>query len=109
MTKKLLLIVGSLVAISFATVTLANDHLPIVEPEEVGFASEQLNRIDDHFAGRVEKGEIAGIVTLVARHGKIAHFSSVGYTDAEQELPMERDTIFRLYSMTKPIASTSRW
>ncbi len=107
MTKRLFLIVGSLVAVAFATVTLANDHLPIVEPEEVGFASEPLKRIDDHFAGRVENGEIAGIVTLVARHGKIAHFSAVGYADAEQQLAMEKETIFRIYSMTKPIASTA--
>ena len=107
MIKRLVLIVGFLVAIVFATVTVANDHLPIVDPEEVGFSSEQLNRIDDHFAGRVERGEIAGIVTLVARQGKIAHFSAVGYADAEQELPVEEDTIFRIYSMTKPIASTA--
>ena len=105
MTRKPLLISGLLIAMSL--VSVANDHLPIVEPEEVGFASEQLDRIQDHFAARVDNGELAGIVTLVARHGKIAHFSAVGYANAEQELPMERDTIFRIYSMTKPIASTA--
>ncbi len=107
MTKRLLLTIGLLVAISSAAVPLANDHLPIVEPEEVGFATQQLDRIGDHFAERVEKGEIAGIVTLVARHGKIAHFNAVGYADAARDLPIERDTIFRVYSMTKPIASTA--
>ena len=105
MKKKSLLISGLLVATSL--VSVANAQLPIVEPEEVGFASERLNRIHDHFATRVENGEIAGIVTLVARHGRIAHFSALGYANAEQELPMERDTIFRIYSMTKPIASTA--
>jgi CubicO group peptidase (beta-lactamase class C family) len=107
MTKKLLLIIGLLVAVSFAAVPVANDHLPIVEPEEVGFVSQQLDQIGDHFAGRVERGEIAGIVTLVARQGKIAHFNAVGYADAARKLPMERDTVFRIYSMTKPIASTA--
>ena len=105
MKKKSLLIIGLLVAMSLASV--ANAQLPIVEPEEVGFASERLSRIQDHFATRVDNGEIAGIVTLVARHGRIAHFSALGYANAEQELPMERDTIFRIYSMTKPIASTA--
>ena len=105
MKKKSQLIIGLLVAMSL--VSVANAQLPIVEPEEVGFASERLSRIQDHFATRVDNGEIAGIVTLVARHGKIAHFSALGYANAEQELPMERDTIFRIYSMTKPIASTA--
>ena len=71
-----------------------------MQPEDVGFSSQQLNKIETYFASRVEKGEIAGIVTLVARHGKIAHFSAVGYQDAEQEIPMDKDTIFRVYSMT---------
>ena len=71
MTNKRVLIVGLLVAFVFAPLMVANDHLPIVEPEAVGFAAEHLNRIEDHFSGRVERGEIAGIVTLVARQGKM--------------------------------------
>ena len=101
---RLFLITATIFSFSFAT---AADSLPVVQPEDVGFSSEQLNKIETYFASRVEKGEIAGIVTLVARHGKIAHFSAVGYQDAEQEIPMEKDTIFRVYSMTKPIVSTA--
>ncbi|CAN0487027.1 unnamed protein product, partial [Scytosiphon promiscuus] len=85
----------------------AADNLPMVAPEDVGFSSEQLNKIESYFAGRVERGEIAGITTLVARHGKVAHFSAVGYQDAEQGIQMEKDTLFRVYSMTKPIVSTA--
>ena len=85
----------------------AADNLPMVAPEEVGFSSDQLNKIENHFQGRVDRGEIAGIVTLVARNGKIAHLSAVGYQDVDQQIPMETDTLFRIYSMTKPIASTA--
>ena len=101
---RLFLITATILSVSFAT---AADSLPVVQPEDVGFSSEQLNKIETYFASRVGKGEIAGIVTLVARHGKIAHFSAVGYQDAEQEIPMGKDTIFRVYSMTKPIVSAA--
>lgn len=85
----------------------AADNLPFVEPESVGFSSDQLAKIENHFQGRVDRGEIAGIVTLVARKGKIAHLSAVGYQDVVQNIPMKTDTLFRIFSMTKPIASTA--
>jgi len=107
MTKKITRILCLLILIPIAGYTQADDHLPLVQPEEVGLDSEQLAKIEPFFRGRVERGEIAGIVTLVARQGKIAHFSAVGYQDVVREIPMERDTIFRIYSMTKPIASTA--
>ncbi len=107
MNKKFLSIFLTAVTVFYVTVSSADDHLPIVSPEEVGFSSEQLNKIESYFAGRVERGEIAGIVTLVARKGKIAHFSAVGYQDTEQRIPMAKDSIFRIYSMTKPIATTA--
>jgi len=89
------------------SVSWAQDLLPIVQPEEVGFDSSRLKKIDSFFEQQVENGEMAGIVTLVARHGKIVHFSAVGYQDVDRGIPMETDTIFRVYSMTKPIASTA--
>ena len=85
----------------------AADNLPFAEPESVGFSSNQLAKIETHFQSRVDRGEIAGIVTLVARKGKIAHLSAVGYQDVVQNIPMETDTLFRIFSMTKPIASTA--
>lgn len=87
--------------------SFADDHLPIVAPEEVGFDGARLAKIDSFYADKVANGELAGIVTLVARQGKIAHFSAVGYQDVQREIPMETDTIFRIYSMTKAIATTA--
>lgn len=107
MNAKLLRIYFIAVTIFSVGFVNAADSLPLVNPEEVGFSSVQLAKIESYFASRVEKGEIAGIVTLVARHGKIAHLSAVGYQDAEQKIPMETDTLFRVYSMTKPIVSTA--
>lgn len=86
---------------------IAAESLEFVEPEEVGFDAGQLSKIDTLISNQVENGEIAGAVTLIARHGKIAHMSALGYQDVVQGIPMEEDTIFRLYSMTKPIASTA--
>jgi CubicO group peptidase (beta-lactamase class C family) len=80
---------------------------PRANPEELGFSAERLDRIDRSYADKVERGEMAGIVTLVARHGRIAHFSAVGYADTASRRVMRTDDIFRLYSMTKPIAATA--
>ena len=107
MNKKLTTSLLALVWIFWPTITTAQTGLTFVDPEEVGFSSGQLDKIESYFQGRVDRGEIAGIVTLVSRGGKIAHLSAVGYQDAEHRIPMETDTLFRIYSMTKPIASTA--
>jgi CubicO group peptidase (beta-lactamase class C family) len=83
------------------------DTLPRARPDELGFSAARLDYIDRFYSDEVKRGEIAGIVTLIARHGKIAHFSAVGFADVEKQRKMETDTIFRLYSMTKPIASVA--
>lgn len=87
--------------------TVAGGELPRAKPEEVGFSTPRLAYIDQFYGDKVNKGEVAGIVTLVARHGKIVHFSAVGYADVERKQKMRTDSIFRLYSMTKPIAATA--
>ncbi len=77
-------------------------------PKRAGFAPERLNRITDHLnRNYIEPGKIAGCQTLVARHGHIAYFKSFGQMDRERRKPMADDTIFRLYSMTKPITSVA--
>jgi CubicO group peptidase (beta-lactamase class C family) len=83
------------------------DDLPRVQPEEVGFSSERLSYIDRYFTEAIERGDLAGIVTLVARHGKIVHLSALGYADREKKEKMRPDTIFRLYSQTKAVATTA--
>jgi CubicO group peptidase (beta-lactamase class C family) len=81
------------------------DELPRAEPEALGFSAERLDRIDRFYADEVKKGTLPGVVMLIAQHGKVAHFSAVGYADVEKRRPMQTDTIFRVYSMTKPVTS----
>jgi CubicO group peptidase (beta-lactamase class C family) len=79
----------------------------IVEPESVGMASERLARIPRVMQGYVDRGEAAGIVTLVARRGGIAHLSAVGCRDVERDEPMTDEAICRIYSMTKPVTTVA--
>jgi len=77
-------------------------------PKRAGFAPERINRITEHLdKNYIVPGKIAGCQTLVARHGHIAHFKSQGLMDRERRKPLTDDTIFRLYSMTKPITSVA--
>lgn len=83
------------------------DGLPTAEPEAVGMSSERLQRLDRVMQGYVDRDEVAGVVTLVARHGKVVHFSALGERNVESGSPMTHDSIFRIASMTKPIVSTA--
>jgi len=79
-----------------------------VTPKEAGFAGERLERITEHLNRHyIEPGKIAGCQTLVARHGRVAYFRSLGSMERERARPMADDTIFRIYSMTKPITSVA--
>ena len=77
----------------------------LVKPEEVGLSSARLGRIRDHLQGYIDAGKLAGTLSLVARHGKIAYFEPQGHLEIEQERPIAQDSIFRIYSMTKPLVS----
>ncbi len=73
-----------------------------------GLSSDRLNRIDRFLTERyIEPGALPGALTLVARHGEIAHFTTLGKADVERETPLSTNTIFRIYSMTKPITSVA--
>ncbi|MCH7617887.1 MAG: beta-lactamase family protein [Chloroflexi bacterium] len=77
-------------------------------PTKAGFSPERLERITDHLTKHyIDPGKIAGCQTLVARHGHAAYFRSLGFMDRERGRPMADDTIFRLFSMTKPITSVA--
>ena len=71
--------------------------------QDLGFSPERLERIGTVMQRYVDEGKLAGMVTLVARRGAVAHFEKIGYQDIETGAPMELDTIFRIFSMTKPI------
>jgi CubicO group peptidase (beta-lactamase class C family) len=82
--------------------------MDVVSPESVGLNSEQLNRVGEHLRGRyVDTGKIPGSLALVARHGKVCYLDVAGQRDVERGEPMTADTIFRIYSMTKPITSVA--
>lgn len=76
-------------------------------PHEVGFSTRRLKRINRGMQRYIDQRLIAGIVTLVARRGSVVHFEKFGLQDIEANKPMELDTIFRIYSMTKPITSVA--
>jgi CubicO group peptidase (beta-lactamase class C family) len=92
----------------FLAATASAQGLPRAKnPEEVGFSSERLNRIDTILKADIEKGKTEGAVVLVARKGKIAYFKSFGMRYREKSLPMEKDTIFRIFSMSKPVVAVA--
>jgi CubicO group peptidase (beta-lactamase class C family) len=72
-----------------------------------GFSQERLGCLSNALEGYVERGEFAGIITLIHRHGELAHADTVGCQDKEARLPIQRDTIVRLASMTKPIIAVA--
>jgi CubicO group peptidase (beta-lactamase class C family) len=79
----------------------------VAKPEDVGLSSERLARITEMMKRHIAAGEISGGVTLVARHGRIAHFEATGVTDIETKKPMTKDAVFRIASMTKPVTGVA--
>ena len=82
-------------------------ELPTAKPAEVGLSEQALAQIDAKMEELVKEQRLAGGIVVIARKGKIAHFKPYGLRDREAKLPMEKDTIFRIYSMTKAITSVA--
>lgn len=82
---------------------------PVVlgEPESAGFSSDRLKRVDQMLQGYVDRREVPGVVGLIARSGSVVYHRSFGYRDTEAQAPMSNDVIFRIASMTKPIATVA--
>ncbi len=78
-----------------------------VDPGEAGLDKERLGRIDAHFARYVADGRLAGWLLTVRRHGRLAHVARCGSRDREAGLPVTDDTLWRIYSMTKPVTSVA--
>jgi CubicO group peptidase (beta-lactamase class C family) len=76
-------------------------------PESLGMSSRALGRIRDSMVAHVDEGRLPGALTVVARRGRIAHLESVGWMDVEGLVPVRSDTIFRVYSMTKPVTAAA--
>jgi CubicO group peptidase (beta-lactamase class C family) len=90
-----------------ATATTTADGIVLTPPERVGVSSEALKELDAAMQGIVDKKHLAGVVTLLARHGKVVQHKAYGVQDIESNTPMRLDTIARIYSMTKPIAGAA--
>ncbi|MFT4720434.1 MAG: CubicO group peptidase (beta-lactamase class C family) [Candidatus Azotimanducaceae bacterium] len=90
----------------FAHGALAADLLR-AEPESVGMSSERLARIKPFMQRYIDDNKLAGIVTLIARNGKIVHFEKVGKLNSDTGEEIQKDSLLRIYSMTKPIVSVA--
>jgi CubicO group peptidase (beta-lactamase class C family) len=81
--------------------------LSVVKPESVGFSSERLERLHALIQDEVDHQQLSGAITLLARHGKVVDFRTYGKRDLATGTPMTTDTIFRDYSMTKPVTGVA--
>ena len=77
------------------------------DPESVGLSAEKLQRISPTIQKFIDEQKIAGAVTIVARRGRVVHFEAYGMRHREAQAPMQKDTIFRIYSMTKPVVAVA--
>jgi CubicO group peptidase (beta-lactamase class C family) len=81
--------------------------LPTAKAESVGMSTERLARLDAVMKSFVDQGRLAGVVTMVSRHGKVVAFEAAGKRDIAANSPMQKDSIFRIYSMSKPITGVA--
>jgi len=85
----------------------AGQDLPMATPQQVGFSAERLERIGPAVQEFIDTKQLAGAVTIVARRGKVVQFEAYGMMDLAAKKPMQKDTLFRIYSMTKAPASVA--
>jgi CubicO group peptidase (beta-lactamase class C family) len=80
---------------------------PEIDPAEAGFAPDRLARIDRHFARYVADGRLPGWLLVISRYGRLVHVAQCGLRDTEAALPVEPGTLWRIFSMTKPVTSVA--
>ena len=80
-------------------------NLPSADPASLGIDPDRLARVDARMAQAVENHEVPGVVTVLLRHGHVAHVSSHGYLDSERQNPLPIEALFRMYSQTKPVTA----
>jgi CubicO group peptidase (beta-lactamase class C family) len=102
-----LLAMVSLAALSVQPALAAVHDLPSASAESEGMSAERLGRLNSGMKELVDQGRLAGSVTMVARHGKVVEFDAVGKRDVASNAPMQKDSIFRIYSMSKPITGVA--
>jgi CubicO group peptidase (beta-lactamase class C family) len=94
-------------AIALAAWPASAASVQAAKPEDVGFSNERLQRIHETIERHIAAGDISGAVTLVARRGRIAHFEAHGLMDIDAKKAMQKDALFRIASMSKPITGTA--
>lgn len=103
---RMTLAAAALLALTLSAPSAARD-LASSKAERVGMSSERLQRISALAERYVADGRVAGMVTMVSRGGKVVHFEATGSRGADDERPMTKDALFRIYSMTKPITAVA--
>jgi len=91
----------------WTTVAAWAQGLPAATAESVGMSAQRLARIGDAFRKEIDQGKLPGAVFLVARKGKLVYSDAIGFQDKEAGKPIAKDSIFRIYSMTKPLVSVA--
>jgi len=97
-----------LLFLSLATITgcsMQENKLSFAEPEKVGMSADSLDRIKSVMQEYIDENKLPGLITMVARHGKVVHFEKYGFMDANKQ--MQLNTFFRIASMTKPVTSVA--
>lgn len=99
--------IGALLLCAVFSAEVNADTLKMVKPESVGVSSAALNRINQFTRENIDSGKHVGFVSMVARHGKIVHFEASGKMGLDNDAPIRKDTLFRIYSMTKPVTTVA--
>jgi CubicO group peptidase (beta-lactamase class C family) len=94
-------------SLALAAAVSAQTPLLMAKPESVGMSSERLGRIGPAIQAYIDRGEVAGAVTLVARRGKVVHLEAWGWSDIQAQKPLCTDSLFRLASQTKPVTAAA--
>jgi CubicO group peptidase (beta-lactamase class C family) len=90
-----------------AASTTRADDMPPCKRDDVELSAEKLGRVKTIVQRAIDKGQTAGMVVLIARHGKVPYLEAFGQISASKGKPMTEDAIFRIYSMTKPITTVA--
>lgn len=107
MVEALKKIVSGLFIFCITITSLIAQEITVYDPASAGVSAQRLERIQPLMQEYIDSEKLAGINTLIARQGKVIYLDSQGYRDMENREPMTEDTIFRIYSMTKPITTVA--
>lgn len=98
---------GFLLSLLYLPIISAQASLETLPPESVGMSSERLLRLNEVMHEYVDQGQLAGVQTAIIRKGKLVHLDTYGHADLEEKKPLQDNSIWRIYSMTKPIVSVA--